>query len=107
MHESLTREQALTHVGKGWSGLVNRAFDGLEAAGAKVYSVKEKFGGLLIHFEAPTEDLDSEIRELERLSTSTCENCGAPGQQVSDSRIETFSASFMKTLCSNCTGVEK
>jgi hypothetical protein len=107
MPEKLTREQALTHVGKGWSGLVNRAYNLLEGADAKVYSVKEKFGGLLIHYEALDEDLHSEIREIERLSTLTCENCGAPGQQVSESRIETFSASFMKTLCSNCTGVEK
>lgn len=107
MHESLTREQALTQVGKGWSGLVNRAFDVLEAADAKVYSVKEKFGGLRIHFEAQGEDLHSEILELESVSTSICENCGAPGEQVSAGRIETFSASFMKTLCSNCTGVEK
>lgn len=107
MHENLTREQALTHVGKGWSGLVNRAYDLLEGADAKVYTVKEKFGGLRIHFEAQTEDLASEILELEKLSTSICENCGAPGEQVSESRIETFSASWMKTLCSNCPGVEK
>jgi DnaJ-class molecular chaperone len=109
MHENLTREQALTHVGKGWSGLVNRAYDLLEGADAKVYTVKEKFGGLRIHFEGQSEviDLDSEILKLEQLSTSTCENCGAPGNQINESRIETFSASWMKTLCSHCPGVER
>lgn len=108
MYENLTREQALTHVGKGWSGLVNRAYDLFEGADAKVFTVKEKFGGLRIHFEGQSEvvNLDSEIRELEKMSTSICENCGAPGSQVSESRIKTFSSSFMKTLCSNCPGVE-
>lgn len=107
MYENLTREQALTHVGKGWSGLVNRAYDLLEGADAKVHTVKEKFGGLRINFEGQSEaiDLDLEILNLEKLSTSICENCGAPGEQVSESRIETFSSGFMKTLCSNCPGV--
>jgi hypothetical protein len=108
MDENLTREQALTHVGKGWSGLVNRAYDLLEGADTKVHTVKEKFGGLRINFEGQSEviDLDLEILNLEKLSTSICENCGAPGEQVSESRIKTFSSSFMKTLCSNCPGVE-
>ncbi|HZI67079.1 MAG TPA: hypothetical protein VFF17_10990 [Thermoanaerobaculia bacterium] len=109
MAENLTRAQALTHVGKGWSDLVNRAYDLLEGAGARVHTVKEKFGGLLIQYEGESEatDLYSEILQLEQLSTSVCENCGAPGAQVSESKIETFSASFMKTLCPNCTGVER
>ncbi len=109
MHENLTREQALTHVGKGWSGLVNRAYDLLEGADAKVHAVNEKFGGLRIRFEGQSDgtDLDLEILELEKLSTSICENCGAPGEQVIESRIETFSSDFMKTLCTNCPGVER
>ncbi len=109
MSESLTRAQALTQVGKGWSDLVNRAYDLLEGADARVHAVKEKFGGLLIQFEGQSEttDLDAEILKLEELSTSVCENCGSPGSQVSESKIKTFSSGFMKTLCPNCTGVEK
>lgn len=109
MPENLSRAEALTHVGKGWSGLVNRAYDLLEGADARVSAVKEKFGGLQIDFEGQSDvtDLDGEISKLEELSISVCENCGAPGTQVNESRIETFSASWMKTLCSNCPGVER
>lgn len=77
-----SREHGLTSVGKGWSGLVNRAFDELSKYDPHVVviQVKEKYGGLRIYSSPYHEEFDRFITELEKESFTICEECGAPGQ---------------------------
>lgn len=56
--------------------------------------VKEKFGTLNFSCEAYTDEMREAIEEARRLSRSTCENCGAPGQLST--------VGWHRVLCSNC-----
>lgn len=67
-------------VGPGWVPIVQPAVDKLEALGAHIFQVKEKFGGLRIYVDKYTETTDKIIIEAEKKCAETCEYCGAPGK---------------------------
>lgn len=80
-YEGYTRQEALDSVGKGWSHLVNRVFDFLDALGhpIKIIQVKEKFAGLRIYTDYSHPAVEQLISDMEDASYKTCEACGAPG----------------------------
>jgi hypothetical protein len=77
-----TREGALRSVGAGWAGLVNEAFDKLEASESFIVvdQVKEKYGGLRIYTSPYDVDFDKIIEDIERRSFEICEECGEAGK---------------------------
>lgn len=82
-------EEAKRCVGKGWHGLINELFDRMPE-GTNVYSIKEKYGTLRIDC-IPGSDLEI---ELERKSSTICEECGENG--------ETRDLPWIRTLCDGC-----
>jgi hypothetical protein len=88
---NITREKALTSVGSGWSGLVNEAYDYIEARqNIKVVCVKEKFGGLRIYTDAYDDEADKLIMNLEKRSFTICETCGEDGKLRGGSWYQTL-----------------
>lgn len=102
---SLGRQQGKQQVGPDWAGLIDKAYDTLDALGVEyvVHEVKEKFGELRFYFyfgenaELPGVRLTAAyaaIDALERESGTVCEECGAPG--------EARPGGWVKTLCTRC-----
>lgn len=58
--------------------------------------VKEKFGTLRYYMTFYNEDVEMEISKAEKLSSKTCESCGAPGK--------TRDGGWIRTLCDTCDG---
>ena len=56
--------------------------------------VKEKFGTLRFYMSASSKEIESFIDEAEKLSETTCEDCGFHGQ--------TRSGGWIRTLCNGC-----
>jgi hypothetical protein len=92
--------------GDGWHGILSdlgRALDGLPV---RAVQVKEKFGTLRIYI-TEDEDLSEDtrtfanaaLREAERASSITCEECGSPGSMVR--------GSWWRTLCLSCEQVSR
>jgi hypothetical protein len=89
------------YCGDGWHGLLNdlgRALDGIPV---RAVQVKEKFGTLRVHVtedESLSEEtrtfVDAAVREAERASSITCEECGSPGSMVR--------GAWWQTLCMIC-----
>lgn len=85
-------------IGPGWWPLVTRLDADLRAIYPEyqVAQVKEKFGELRYYIEGVPQDLYSQvyerIRDAERESSRTCEECGEPGEQESV-------YGWMATLC--------
>ena len=81
-YKGYTREMALTSVGNGWAHLIHRVFDKLDTikGSVKIIQVKEKFAGLRVYTDYVNEELDKVIRDAERESLKTCEDCGKPGK---------------------------
>lgn len=98
--EHIPREIAIGCVGKGWEGLVNEAYDIIDAFNKKIQSidvlqVKEKFGTLRIYIRNRVkvteqdvsnmiepelfEDIWMRVHELEIRSAKVCEECGKEG----------------------------
>jgi Zn finger protein HypA/HybF involved in hydrogenase expression len=90
-------------VGKGWQPIALDAAEQLEANGAQILQVKEKFGGLRIYFQVDEDtssvDVYDKCNEIVRLAEEkaaiTCEDCGQPGSM-------TTNRSFYRTLCPEC-----
>jgi len=80
-------------VGKGWAPLVEMVYNAL-LDGATVSQVKEKYGMLCIYDYSLTRH--PEVDEAERLSTETCERCGAPGRECQPNGY------WWVTLCEAC-----
>lgn len=55
-----------------------------------IQQIKEKFGGLRFYFEGGDEYCRGAAWFAEKLSTSICETCGAPGKQSGDGWIKTL-----------------
>jgi hypothetical protein len=87
--------------GDGWYTLLSdlgRALDGIPV---RALQVKEKFGTLRVYCSEEKElsqdtrtFVASAVREAERASSITCEECGSPGSMVR--------GSWWRTLCMIC-----
>jgi hypothetical protein len=60
-----------------------------------VEQVKSKLGGLRVYLSHETEDMTAAIREAERQSGKTCENCGSPAEPQ-------CVKNWIYTLCEGC-----
>ena len=80
-------------VGEGWFGLLKNLIDELLSVGWDkcMTSSKEKFGGLNFYIKNLTKDMQDIIFKYEKLSYSTCEQCGDEGILRS--------GGWVKTLC--------
>ena len=84
----------------GWKHLIDPLLSRLEELGGQVHQIKEKFGGLRFYYSFP-ESVSQEDRRAffelvdaaERMSSSTCEECGKPGELRNNGRL------LLKTLC--------
>jgi len=90
----MTLDDARTHVGKGWHGLLAEAFACL--VDAEIVQVKEKWGQLTIYVQShDDEEMLSALDDICMRSRTVCESCGAPASQTTDT-------GWRKTLCSTC-----
>lgn len=84
-------------VGEGWKPIVSKAIKELEALGARIDQVKEKFGGLRLYYHMePDGDhtylkTDRIVDAAEAQCAITCEVCGEPGK--------IRHGGWIKTLC--------
>lgn len=56
----------------------------------KVSQIKEKFGGLRFYYDGGDDTIDGMVRMAESWASTTCEECGAVGQQRSGGWIRTL-----------------
>jgi hypothetical protein len=87
----MTLKDAQACVGPGWAGLVKEGFDLCLRRGARIYQIKEKFGGLRFYCDF---EWGLEESKLEERSLSICEECGRPGKPRG--------GGWIKTLCDSC-----
>ena len=71
----------ISDIPDGWLVLVDKLITDLFAIGWDGYleQVKEKFGGLRFYTGAVSHEMQILIGEAERISTTTCQECGGPG----------------------------
>ena len=88
--------------GHGWKSLYQPIIDYVEEwnksheSKIEITQIKEKFAGLRIYVDNPTEELKQMIYEAESKSFYTCEECG------STENIGTIGGGWYRTLCRNC-----
>ncbi len=95
----LSRESALSGVGKGWSELINKLYDA-KPKYVNVTQVKEKFAGLRFYVMSAPEWYWDLISYYENESEKICEVCGKPGKVRED-------RSWILTLCDECDKIDK
>lgn len=83
--------------GLGWVPLIDRLLTDLRAMGwaGKVDQIKEKFGTLRWYVSEATQAQHERIGLAEAESSTTCEDCGAPGKLRRP-------GGWMRTLCDGC-----
>ncbi len=96
----LYRDLCWGFPGDGWEPIIRRLSEKLEAAivalpECRAAQVKEKFGILRFYMTSSTDEMEQWIREAERESARTCEDCGAPGVRTGKG--------WIRTLCGECS----
>lgn len=77
-------------VGPGWEPIALEAVIKLQAMGATINQVKEKFGGLRIYYHMPNDGdhtyvkPDRIVAEAEAKCAVTCDRCGLEGKMRND-----------------------
>lgn len=66
--------------GPGWFSILEKLGRIAEPTGVKAVTVKEKFGDLRVYTDGTSPVVEAAIREAERESSRTCEQCGRPGK---------------------------
>lgn len=104
---SLTLDNALNSVGPGWADLVRQAWTITQRHGGVLEQAKEKFGTLRWYADWPTDEAYDAaqplISEIEVLSESLCEQCGAPGRMRNRADYPQQPLSvWLLTLCDQC-----
>ena len=79
----MTREQAKTCVGEGWSVLIDKIYDQLIEE-MIVVQVKEKLGSLRVYVQCASESVRDLINDIQQQSYSICEICGAASIQATN-----------------------
>jgi hypothetical protein len=77
----ITREQAKSSVGPGWSGILDRLYNKLPKS-VYVTQVKEKYGSLRFYVGSASNRTYDIIEAAEKESETTCEVCGEPGKII-------------------------
>jgi hypothetical protein len=92
---NVTRDDALTDVGVGWSSLVHKIYYKKNTLAERVYidQVKEKFGGLRVYSSPYHEEFDEFVIDVCKKSFTLCEECGETG------RLHKTHTRWYKTLC--------
>lgn len=82
--------------GDGWFDILYELSKKLSDADPECIAlqVKEKFGLLRYYTNHATDETENLIREAERKSSETCEECGEPG--------ELRKGGWLRTLCDKC-----
>jgi hypothetical protein len=70
------------------------ACDPVEGEKPRAVQVKEKFGSLRFYMSFNTDEMSDLIREAEKESDITCEDCGKPGRL--------WGKSWLRTNCQEC-----
>jgi hypothetical protein len=83
MMHNISREDAKTCVGPGWSKLIDKIYDKLPVE-VYIMQIKEKWGGLRFYVASATPEVYDVIDAVERESYRTCEVCGKPGKLRED-----------------------
>jgi len=88
----ISKEDALSFVGKGWHPLVSKLIDDLFELGwdGELIQIKEKFGGLRFYVGDASDEIHKRIVEAESESFRTCERCSRPGSSTSRGWIRTL-----------------
>lgn len=97
---SITREHALSSVGKGWSKIINNLYDA-KPKRTNVVQIKEKYGILRFYCTYEPEWYSDLIEYYEKKSGTICEKCGNPGKIRSENRY------WILTLCDDCDKLDK
>ena len=91
--------------GDGWFNITMKMSLKLEALafeqlGPKVYVAqsKEKFGSLNVYLTYGTSEMQKIVNHYEKLSHSTCEECGDTGKTVN----QKGKSNWIRTLCKEC-----
>jgi hypothetical protein len=83
---------------EGWFDLIDKTCEKILATNPPedflMFQVKEKFATLRIYTNHSTMEIDNIIDEAERISSETCETCGAKGKITGEY--------WVKTLCEKC-----
>lgn len=91
-HPSLIRKGFGFECDRGWVGILDRFFSGLDellpiGVDFQLRQVKEKFAGLRIYYQVDSDipaEMEEKIHRLGSLATArschTCETCGRPGR---------------------------
>lgn len=66
--------------GPGWFSILEKLGRAAEPTGVKAHTVKEKFGGLRVYTDRSNPVMEAAVREAEKESLRTCEQCGQPGK---------------------------
>jgi hypothetical protein len=107
----------------GWLKITQPAVLGLITLGAKIFQVKEKFGGLRIYIDVPegiseeiVKAMDLLIEGAEHVCERTCEECGKDeilgydytqsGKVIVSAKLRT-DRSYVQTLCDLCAESRK
>jgi hypothetical protein len=97
---SISREDALCSVGKGWSKLINNLYDA-KPKRVKVVQVKEKYGTLRFYTSYSVEWFEDLVSYYENYeSARICEQCGKEGKTR-------FDRSWYLTLCDECDKIDR
>lgn len=91
----IDREYAKECVGKGWSKLIDEAYDTLEKYGVPVSGVKEKWAGLRIDASFYKKTVERVLDDIEQRSFHICEFCGKEGRPQDV-------GGWIKTICYKC-----
>ncbi len=86
-------------VGPGWVPTLDRLFTDLRAVGwdGRIRRLQEKYGGLDLVLEDPTEEMDRLVDIAEIVLDTTCEDCGAPAEMRTGT-----GRTWLRTLCEVC-----
>lgn len=81
-------------VGKGWHSIIIPLIKECNEKGIVITQIKEKFGTLRFYVAGCSDEMWEKIEAAEKLSATTCEDCGKPGKLIS--------GGWLRTLCDEC-----
>lgn len=94
-------DKTFRQCGPGWNSLIDPIEVEIDKLGGTVEQIKEKFGGLRLHYSSANNfdhprwgSIECMVERAEQASLVTCEMCGKPGVLMT-------SGHWLKTLCAD------